>query len=146
MQILTTVTAPKASNGIDPRKFSNWRKRIGVTARIHRLAVKIRLRKYDIISNPDLTLFPPGRGRSGFEVKYDQHEKEGSLTPEEPREAEINWINQALTNLYSRLNRSEFKSLSPLKDENGVIRVGGRADEAIVSYETRHPAFLRRDH
>ena len=47
MQILTTVTAPKASNGIDPHKFSNWRKRIRVTARIRRLAVKIRLRKYD---------------------------------------------------------------------------------------------------
>ena len=26
MQILTAVTAPKASNGIDPRKFSSWRK------------------------------------------------------------------------------------------------------------------------
>ena len=47
MQILTTVTAPKASNAIDPRKFSSWRKLIRVTARIRRLAVKIRLRKYN---------------------------------------------------------------------------------------------------
>ena len=37
MQILTAVTAPKASNGIDPRKFSSWRKLIRVTARIRRL-------------------------------------------------------------------------------------------------------------
>ena len=59
MQILTAVTAPKANNGIDPRKFSSWRKLIRVTARIRRLAVKIRLKKYD------------------------QHGKEGPLTPEE---------------------------------------------------------------
>ena len=122
MQILTAVTAPKVSNAIDPRKFSSWRKLIRVTARIRRLVVKIRLRKYD------------------------QHGKEGSLTPEEPQQAELYWINQAQTTLYSRLNRGEFKSLSPFKDENRIIRVGGRVDEAIVSYETRHPALLASGH
>ena len=122
MQILTAVTAPKASNGIDPRKFSSWRKLISVTARIRRLAVKIRLKKYD------------------------QHGKEGPLTPEELQQAEIYWISQAQTTLYSRLNRGEFKSLSSFKDENGIIRVGGRVDEAIVSYETRYPALLPSDH
>ena len=122
MQILTTVTAPKVSSAIDPCKFSSWRKLIRVTTRIRRLAVKIRLRKYD------------------------QHGKEGSLTPEELQQAELYWINQAQTTLYSRLNRGEFKSLSPFKDENRIIRVGGRVDEAIVSYETRHPALLPSDH
>ncbi|XP_066016486.1 uncharacterized protein [Pocillopora verrucosa] len=122
MQILTAVTAPKASNGIDPRKFSSWRKLISVTARIRRLAVKIRLKKYD------------------------QHGKEGLLTPEELQQAEIYWISQAQTTLYSRLNRGEFKSLSSFKDENGIIRVGGRVDKAIVSYETRYPALLPSDH
>ena len=122
MQILTAVTTPKARNGIDPRKFSSWRKLIRVTARIRRLAVKIRLKKYD------------------------QHGKEGPLTPEELQQAEIYWISQAQTTLYSRLNRGEFKSLSSFKDENGIIRVGGRVDEAIVSYETKHPALLPSDH
>ena len=114
MQILTAVTAPKAGNAIDPQKFSSWRKLIRVTARIRRLAVKIRLRKYD------------------------QQGQEGPLTPEE--------LQQAQTTLYSRLDKGEFKSLSPFKDENGVIRVGGRVDEAIVSYETRHPALLPSDY
>lgn len=122
MEILTTVTAPKASNGIDPHKLSSWRKLIRVTARIRRLAVKIWLRKYD------------------------QHRKEGLLTPEELQQAKIYWINQAQTTLYSPLDRGEFKSLSPFKDENGIIRVGGRVDEAIMSYETRHPALLPSDH
>ena len=36
--------------------------------------------------------------------------------------------------------------LSPFKDENGVIRVGGRVDKALVSYETRHPILLPNKH
>ena len=36
--------------------------------------------------------------------------------------------------------------LSPFTDETGIIRVGGRIDNALVSYETRHPALLPYDH
>ena len=121
-QILTAAATQKAKDAIDPSKFSSWKKLIRVTARIRRLAMKIRLRKYD------------------------QDGKEGPLTPEELQQAEIYWIKQAQSTLQSRLERGDFKSLSPFKDENGVIRVGGRVDEAIVSYETRHPALLSSDH
>lgn len=120
--ILAAAATQKAKDAIDPSKFSSWRKLIRVTARIRRLAVKIRLRKYD------------------------QDGKEGPLAPEELQQAEIYWIKQAQSTLHSRLERGDFKSLSPFKDENGVIRVGGRVDEAIVSYETRHPALLPSDH
>ena len=92
-----------------------------MTARIRRLAEKIRLRKYN------------------------QHGKEGPLTPEELQQPEIYWTNQAQATLHSRLDRGEFKSLSPFRDQNRIIRVGGRVDEAVVSYETRHPALLPSD-
>jgi len=115
--ILAAATTQKAKDAIDLSKFSSWRKLIHVTARIRRLAVKIRLRKYD------------------------QDGKEGPLAPEELQQAEIYWIKQAESTLHSRQERGDFKSLSPFKDENGVIRVGGRVDEAIVSYEARHPAL-----
>ena len=36
--------------------------------------------------------------------------------------------------------------LSPFKGENGVIRVRGRVDKAIVSYETKHPIPLPNKH
>ena len=39
-----------------------------------------------------------------------------------------------------------FKMLSPFKDENGVIRVGGRVDKALMSYETQHPILLPNKH
>ena len=78
--------------------------------------------------------------------KYYQQVKQGSLTPKELQQADIYWIKQAQTTLYSRLDRGAFESFSPFKDKNGVIRAGGRVDEAIVSYETRHPALLPSNH
>ena len=46
----------------------------------------------------------------------------------------------------SRVKAKEFKMLSPFTDDEGIIRVGGRIDNALVSYETRHPALLPYDH
>ena len=44
------------------------------------------------------------------------------------------------------MEKGEFKSLSPFKDGKGIIWVGGRLDEAIVSYEEKHPALLPTEH
>jgi len=46
IHVLTAVTAQKAKSVIDPSTFTSWRKLIRVTARIRRLAEKIRLRKF----------------------------------------------------------------------------------------------------
>ena len=119
---LTAVTAQKAKSVIDPSMFSSWRKLIHVTARIRRLAEKIRLRKFG------------------------QHQREGPLTPEELAEAERFWIKEAQKPLHSRMKKREFKNLSPFTDEQGVARVGGQVDKAIMSYDTRHPALLPSDH
>ena len=37
-------------------------------------------------------------------------------------------------------------NLSPYTDADGIVQVGGRADKALASYETRHPALLPREH
>ena len=121
-QILTAVATQKAEGVIDSSKFSGWRKLIRVTARIRRLAEKIRL------------------------LKHAQEGRNGPLTPEELERAEIFWIKEAQRNLHRRKEKGEFKSLSPFLDFKGVIRVGGRLDEAIVSYDTRHPSLLPNDH
>ena len=122
IRILTAVTTQKPKDVIDPSTFSSWRKLIRVTARIRRLAEKIRLRK---------------QAQCG---------REGSLTPDELQQAETYWIKQAQETLHSRLERGDFKSLSPFKDDKGIIRVGGRVDKAIVTYEEKHPALLPSDH
>ena len=44
------------------------------------------------------------------------------------------------------MKKEEFKNLSSFTDEQGVVRVGGRVDQAIMSYDTRQPALLPSDH
>ena len=44
------------------------------------------------------------------------------------------------------MKKGEFKNLSPFTDEQGVVRVGGRVDQSIMSHDTRHPALLSSDH
>ena len=111
-----------AENVIDYERFSSWTRLIRVTAWIKRLAENIR------------------------QQKCNQTRHNGPLTPEELQKAEMFLIKDAQNNLHDRLKRSEFKSLSPFTDDKGIIRVGGRVDKAIVSYETRHPVLLPNDH
>ena len=105
-----------------PEKFSSWRKLIQITARIQRIAKKISLRKH------------AQKGRNG------------PLTPEELESAEIFWIKAAQNDLHRRKEKGELKSLSPFLDGKGILRVGGRMDEAIVSYEAKHSALLPSNH
>ena len=42
--------------------------------------------------------------------------------------------------------RRKNLTLSPFVDNKGVIRVGGRVDNAVVSYDSRHPALLPYEH
>ena len=44
------------------------------------------------------------------------------------------------------MEKGEFRTLSLFLDAKGVIRVGGRVNEAVVSYETKHPALLPSNH
>ena len=39
-----------------------------------------------------------------------------------------------------------MKSLSPFLDGKGILRVGGRMDKAIVSYDAKHPTLLPSNH
>ncbi|XP_074620968.1 uncharacterized protein LOC141879594 [Acropora palmata] len=121
-QVKVICEVKKVEQAINPEKFSSWRKLIRVTARIQRLAKKINLRK----------LAQEGRN--------------GPLTPEELERAEIFWIKAAQNDLHRRKEKGEFKSLSPFLDGKGVLRVGGRMDEAIVSYDAKHPALLPGNH
>ena len=65
------------------------------------------------------------------------------LAPQELEKAEKYWVQESQKTL---LKKGELQQLSPFTDENGIIRVRGRVDEALVSYETKHPAILPRDH
>ena len=59
---------------------------------------------------------------------------------------EIFWIKEAQRDLHHRKEKGEFKSLSKFQDDKGVIRVGGKVDKAIISYDTKHPAIHPSKH
>ena len=44
------------------------------------------------------------------------------------------------------VNSGQPRQLSPFTDDTGVIRVGDRVDQALISYDARHPVLLPRDH
>ena len=131
-KIVCTVTLAKAEEAIPPKRFSNWRKLITVTARVRRFCQKVNVRQRapdnennEIVSNLST---------------------QGSLSPVELQEAESLWIKEAQKSLHDRLSKGEFQSLSPFQDENGIIRVGGRVSKAVVSYDCQHPVLLPREH
>lgn len=122
VKVVGAVKVTKVGEAIDARRFSNWRKLIRVTAFIRRLAQRVKLK------------------RSGEQLPN------GPLTPTELYEAETLWIKEAQQDLHKRLAKGEFDGLSPFLDDKGVIRVGGRVDNAVMTYETRHPALLPYEH
>ena len=123
-QVNSVSSVPYADVGkvIDVKNFSSWRRLIRVTAWIKRLAEKIRLRRNALTG------------------------RQGPLMPEELKNAEMSWIRSAQEDLKSRMKNGEFKTLSPFVDDKGIIRVGGRIDKAIMSYEEKHPVLLPSEH
>ena len=129
VNLLTTVTT--AQEVIPCKKFSSWRKLLRVTAYVRRFIANLK-------ANIGI------RNRT---VRNDVgNPRKGALSSQELEEAETLWIIEAQQDLYARHAKGEFAKLSPFVDEDGVLRVGGRVDEAIVSYETRHPALLPNKH
>ena len=115
---------------IDCDKFSNWRRLIRVTAYTLRFIRRLRERGHK------------GSAEEGKTLKSE----DGPLSPEELKDAETHWLKESQKTLRNRFSKGEFRNLSPFLDQEGVWRVGGRADKALVSYETRHPVLLPGDH
>ena len=53
---------------------------------------------------------------------------------------------EAQRELHAKYKKGKYSNLSPFIDTDGVIRVGGRIDTNIVSYEMKHPALLPMKH
>ena len=71
---------------------------------------------------------------------------ESTSTPNEVESSRNLWIKEFQRSLKDRLRKNEFRALSPFTDKEGLVQVGGRIDNALVSYETRHPVVLPNNH
>ena len=101
---------------IDCHNFSSWRRLVRVTAYCLRFLSNIKKK----ISCSELA--------------------RGVLQAEELNAAEEYWIKQSQMELSSW--KEKHKDLAPFKEENGVIRVGGRLGRSSLPYEDVHPILL----
>ena len=65
---------------------------------------------------------------------------------EERNQSEIYWVKLNQKNLKGSLESRQLGKLDPFTDSEGILRVGGRVDKTIATYDTRHPVLLSRDH
>lgn len=81
----------------------------------------------------------------------------GYLTSAELREAETVLIRKAQSESYTKELRAlqsngqlpskhKLSNVGPFVDDRGLMRVGGRLNNAKISYDQKHPLILRRDH
>lgn len=68
------------------------------------------------------------------------------LSAQEIAKAEDYWVRSAQSSLHKRLERGDLSTLTPFVDENGIIKVGGRVDPALTSYDNQHATLLPYNH
>ncbi|XP_068684466.1 uncharacterized protein [Montipora foliosa] len=110
---------------VDSNRFSSWKKLVRVMTWVLRMKRKF-LAKIKQTNESQIC--------------------QGPLSAQELEEGRKHVIIHAQRSLQNRLVNNEFKMLSPFVDDEGIIRVGGRVDKAIVSYEIKHPVLLPHDH
>ncbi|XP_028399264.1 uncharacterized protein LOC114522722 [Dendronephthya gigantea] len=114
------------------KKFSSWGKLIRVTAYVLRFINTLR-NKHQNKDNTETT-------------RPKDTSDDRSISAKELEDAELYWVKQSQKSLHDRLKKGELKGLTPFTDDNGVIRVGGRVSEAVISYDAKHPVLLPREH
>ena len=110
---------------VDSNRFSSWKKLVRVMAWVLRIKRK----------------FLPKLKQTNASQMC-----QGPLSVQELEKGRKHVIKHAQRSLQHRLVKNEFKMLSPFVDDEGIIRVGGCVNKAIVSYETKHPVLLPHDH
>ena len=70
----------------------------------------------------------------------------GPLNALEIEDAEEYWLKFAQYGLPQKMQRGDFKTLTPYADENGIIRVVGRVDPSLLSYDNTRPVLLPYKH
>jgi len=79
--------------------------------------------------------------------KSDPTERQlGPLQPQEITQAEEYWVKSAQSSLHQKLEKGDLASLTPFVDENGIIKVGGRVDPSLMSYDNSHATLLPYSH
>ena len=108
------------------REFSAWRRLLRATAYVIRFCRNLHLKLSQQRDTNQLQVGPP--------------------STKEIQDAEEYWTKKAQTGLAVKLEKGKLKTLSPFFDDKGIMRVGGRVDPHLLSYDGKYPALLPYDH
>ena len=125
-KVQITCAAAICQPVMDCREFSTWTRLLRVTAYVRRFCRNLRIKSSQQSDNNPVQDVP--------------------INAEEIKNAEEYWTKKAQTGLSDRLEKGDFKTLSPFIDDKGIIRVGGRVDPNLLSYDGKGPALLPYDH
>ena len=128
---------------LDPLKFSSWTRLIRVTAWVLRFVAKLLAKE-----------------KKSAKPENPEYETCGEviLTPAELDKAGKLWVKQAQIERFAKeikelkggggevSKQSHLKPLTPIVDELGVLRVGGRLNRAELPYDAAHPMILPKKH
>jgi hypothetical protein len=123
------VTITCATNVLEPiidcTKFSSWKRLLRTTAYVLPFRHNVRAK---LSPNKDFPTY------------------ESPPSPIEIQSTEEYWLKIAQIDLMKRMKKGDFKTLTPFVDPKGIIRVGGRVNPSLVSYDNTRPALLPRKH
>lgn len=125
---------------MNPLRYTSWTKLLRVTAWVMRFIRNLVVKVKKEVTGSSLQ-------RSGGKL----------LTPGELERAGKVWVRQAQAERFAEdawnlkgskeiAKRSPLKSLTPMIDEEGLLRVGGRLVRAYLPYDVKHPMILPKKH
>ena len=129
----TCTTLVQSSPFIPVDRFSTFNRLVRVTAWVTRFVTNRRSRKRDSRRSTDPLSVQELNGATSYWIKVVQNECWSS---------EIDALNKG-SNLKQT---SRILSLKPFVNVSGILHVGGRQENAKLSYETRHPIVLSSNH
>ncbi|XP_062557016.1 uncharacterized protein LOC134221858 [Armigeres subalbatus] len=118
---------------IDIQRFSNWNRLLRATAYVHRA---VAVWKHSTSGTRSLKVLSQSEFAKAEETLWRQAQAHAY-----PEEVQLLEEGQSLS------KGSSIRALSPFLDKKGVLRVGGRIEQApSISYEAKHPVVLPRSH
>lgn len=124
---------------VDPKRFSNWNRMVRTMAYVKRFVVNLRnkIRKQPIVQGHI------GRDELIWSREFIFKQAQFECFPEE-------MVTLARNEVVPEPKRRDIRkssplySLSPILDENGLMRLRGRLDAANIPYEMKRPIILPR--
>ena len=121
-KVQITCAAVVCQPAMDCREFSTWRHLLRVKAYVIRFCRNLHLK---LSQQSDIN-----------------QAQVGPLSTEEIQDAEEYWKKKAQTGLAVKLEKGDLKTLSPFFGDKGIMRVGGRVDPNLLSYDGKYLALL----